>query len=327
MRAFEFQRAGAALLRAERALPEPGAGELRVRVEACGVCRTDLHLLDGELAEPAARVVPGHQIVGRVDRLGPGLLEPVPGSRVGIPWLGATCGSCAFCAAEQENLCDAAQFTGYTRDGGFADYALADARYCFPLSEALDAAHAAPLLCAGVIGYRCLRLAGHGRRLGLYGFGAAAHIAIQVARARGQEVYVFTRPGDAQAQSFARELGARWTGASGESPPEPLDAAILFAPVGALVPLALAAVRKGGSVICGGIHMSEIPSFPYHLLWHERVLRSVANLTRRDASEFLALAPKLAIRTEVERFPLEQANQALLRLRSGALRGAVVLLP
>ena len=327
MRAWEIQAAGAPLRLAERALPDPGPGELRLRVEACGVCRTDLHLIDGELPDPLPRVIPGHQIVGRVERLGAGLREPALGSRVGVPWLGQTCGVCSYCRADQENLCDAPRFTGYTRDGGFAEYAIADARYCFPLSDALDAAHAAPLLCAGLIGYRCLQLAGEVRSLGLYGFGAAAHIAIQVARHRGQQVSVFTRPGDASAQAFARELGASWAGSSGERPPQALDAAILFAPVGALVPAALAAVRKGGSVICGGIHMSEIPSFPYSLLWGERVLRSVANLTRRDGAEFLALAAGIPIRTEVERFPLEAANDALGRLRSGALHGAAVLLP
>jgi propanol-preferring alcohol dehydrogenase len=325
MRALEFVRPGAPLALVERDLPEPGPGEIRVRVEACGVCRTDLHLVDGELRDPRPRVVPGHQIVGRVEQRGAGVLAPALGSRVGVPWLGSTCERCDFCRSDAENLCDRPGFTGYTRDGGFADHAIADARFCFPLSDAIDPAHAAPLLCAGLIGYRSLRLAGNARRLGLYGFGAAAHLAIQVARYRQQEVFVFTRTGDAEAQRFARELGAAWTGSSDERPPAPLDAAILFAPVGALVPAALSAVRKGGSVICGGIHMSDIPSFAYSLLWEERVLRSVANLTRRDGHEFLELAARIPVRTEIERFPLASADAALARVRSGALRGAAVL--
>jgi propanol-preferring alcohol dehydrogenase len=325
VRALEFVRAGEPLALVERAIPEPGPGELRLRVEACGVCRTDLHLVDGELEAPRPRVIPGHQIVGRVDALGAGATAASLGSRVGIPWLGSSCERCDYCRRDEENLCDRPEFTGYTRDGGFADFAIADTRYCFPLPDSLDPAHAAPLLCAGLIGYRCLRLAGDAKRLGLYGFGAAAHIAIQIACQRGQEVCVFTRAGDAEAQAFARELGAAWVGSSEEHPPAPLDAAILFAPVGALVPAALAAVRKGGSVICGGIHMSEIPSFPYSLLWQERVLRSVANLTRRDGREFFELASRIPLRTELERFPLEAANTALARLRSGGLRGAAVL--
>jgi alcohol dehydrogenase, propanol-preferring len=327
MRALRIARAGAPLALEEIPRPEPGPGELRLRVAACGVCRTDLHLLDGELPGAAEPIVPGHQIVGRVDALGAGVREYAPGDRVGVPWLGGACGACRFCASERENLCDAAVFTGYQRDGGYAEYALADARFCVPIPDALDDVSAAPLLCAGAIGYRCLRLAGDATTLGLYGFGAAAHLAIQVARHQGRRVFAFTRPGDLDAQRFARELGAEWAGASDVLPPVPLEAAILFAPVGTLVPAALRAVDKGGVVICGGIHMSEIPAFPYRILWEERVLRSVANLTRRDAREFLALAPQIPVRTHTETFALADGAAALSRLRAGMLRGSAVLVP
>jgi propanol-preferring alcohol dehydrogenase len=327
MRALRIARAGAPLALERIAVPEPGPGELRLRVAACGVCRTDLHLLDGELPGAAEPIVPGHQIVGRVDRLGPGVGGFAPGDRIGVPWLGGTCGTCRFCASDRENLCDAAVFTGYRRDGGFAEYAVADARFCFPIPAPLDDVSAAPLLCAGLIGYRCLRLAGDASVLGLYGFGAAAHVLIQVARHQGRRVFAFTRPGDHDAQRFAQELGAEWVGPSDAAPPEPLDAAILFAPVGELVPAALRAVDKGGSVICGGIHMSDIPAFPYRILWEERVVRSVANLTRRDAREFLALAPRVPVRTRTEVFPLEDGAVALARLRAGTLRGSAVLVP
>lgn len=307
--------------------PQPGPGEIRVRVRACAVCRTDLHVVDGDLPDPRLPVVPGHEIVGVVDALGEGVDGPAPGTRVGIPWLGGTCGHCRWCARDQENLCDQAVFTGYQRDGGYAELAVAKADFCFPLPEALDDVAAAPLLCAGLIGHRCLRMAGDAERLGLYGFGAAAHIVTQVARHEGRRVFAFTRAGDGQAQDFARSLGAEWAGASGELPPEPLDAALLFAPVGELVPQALRAVDKAGVVVCGGIHMSDIPAFPYRILWEERVVRSVANLTRRDAREFLALAPQVPVRTETQTLPLADANEALRRLRHGELRGAAVLVP
>jgi propanol-preferring alcohol dehydrogenase len=309
----------------ERPLPEPAAGELRLRVLACGVCRTDLHVVDGELPALGRAVVPGHQIVGRVEAVGAGVRTFTVGARVGVPWLGWTCGRCRFCLAGRENLCTEARFTGYHRDGGFAEAALADARYCFALPDGYPDAQAAPLLCAGLIGYRALRLAGDAALVGLYGFGAAAHIVIQLARYEGRRVFAFTRPGDEEAQGFARSLGAEWAGASPERPPEPLDAAILFAPAGELVPAALQAVARGGTVVCAGIHMSDIPSFPYRLLWEERVIRSVANLTRQDGHELLALAPRVPIATEVESFPLAAANEALARLRSGRVRGAVVL--
>ncbi len=324
---MQLARPGQALALVDLPLPEPGPGEVRIRIAACGVCRTDLHVVEGELPHPKLPLVPGHEIVGRVEVCGPGVSRLEPGQRVGVPWLGSTCGDCPYCRRGAENLCERALFTGYQRDGGYAECAVADARFCFPLPEGPGDVETAPLLCAGLIGYRCLRLAGDARRLGLYGFGAAAHIAAQVARHQGRRVFAFTRPGDAAAQAFARELGAEWAGSSGEAPPEPLDAAILFAPVGALVPAALRALDKGGVAICGGIHMSEIPAFPYRLLWEERVLRSVANLTRRDAEEFLALAPRIPIRTETLALPLEQANEALRRLREGELRGAAVLVP
>ncbi len=324
-RAMQLAAPGEALTLVKRPRPEPGPGQLLIRVSACGVCRTDLHVVDGELPDAARPIVPGHEIVGRVESWGPGVSGFERGQRVGVPWLGSTCGCCAFCASGRENLCDAARFTGYQLDGGYADYTLADARYCFALAEGFSDVEAAPLLCAGLIGHRCLRMAGEAERIGLYGFGAAAHIVAQVARFEGRRVFAFTREGDSEAQRFALDLGAEWAGVSDAPPPEPLDAAILFAPVGALVPAALRAVEKGGVVVCGGIHMSDIPSFPYRILWEERAIRSVANLTRRDAREFLALAPRVPVRTETVPFPLEAANEALLRLRDGALRGAAVL--
>lgn len=328
MRAMRLHAPGKPLEWEEIARPSPGPGEVEVRVLACGVCRTDLHVLDGELTEPRLPLIPGHEIVGEVTALGEGVQAPAPGTRVGVPWLGWTCGECEPCRAGRENLCERAEFTGYTRDGGYAEYCMADARYCFPL-DVENAQDAAPLLCAGLIGYRTWRLAGGeaNRTLGIYGFGAAAHILAQLAVARGQKIYAFTRPGDNDAQSFARRLGAVWAGGSDEASPEPLDAALLFAPVGALVPAALAAVRPGGAVVSGGIHMSDIPSFPYRLLWEERSLSSVANLTRRDGEEFLALAPEVPIRTETRAYPLKEANQALEDLREGRLSGAAVLIP
>ncbi len=307
--------------------PVPGPGELRVRVEACGVCRTDLHVVDGELPNPKFPIIPGHEIVGRIDALGPHVEDLKIGARVGIPWLGATCGVCPYCVSQRENLCDRPVFTGYTRNGGYATHAIADARYAFPLRED-GAAHAlAPLLCAGLIGWRSLRFAGNAKTLGLYGFGAAAHIIVQAARKQGRQAFAFTRPGDAAAQAFALRLGAAWAGSSGETPPEPLDAAIIYAPVGELVPAALAAVRKGGTVVCAGIHMSDIPSFPYRLLWEERQIVSVANLTRRDGLEFLAFATEAGIETRTKTYPLDQANTALADLRAGRLEGAAVLIP
>jgi propanol-preferring alcohol dehydrogenase len=307
--------------------PVVGPGQLLLRVKACGVCRTDLHVVDGELPPLGRPVIPGHQIVGEVLAIGASPSGFLPGQRVGVPWLGWTCGACRFCRSGRENLCPEARFTGYHLDGGFAEQVVADARFCFPIPAGYPDTQAAPLLCAGLIGYRALRIAADARTLGVYGFGAAAHILVQLARHEGRRVLAFTRPGDLEAQAFALSLGAVWAGASGELPPEPLDAAILFAPVGELVPRALAAVEPGGTVVCAGIHMSDIPSFPYRLLWQERVVRSVANLTRRDGEEFLALAPAVPVRTEVESFPLEAANEALARLRSGAVRGALVLVP
>jgi alcohol dehydrogenase, propanol-preferring len=327
MRAMLLSPAGSRLDAGERPVPEPGPGEVVVRVAACGVCRTDLHVVDRELPDVPTGIVPGHEIVGHVTALGSDVRDLKIGRRIGIPWLGHTCGHCRFCLGGQENLCDAPGFTGYTRDGGYAEFACADARYCFPLPDSYPDAEAAPLLCAGLIGHRSLRMAGEAEALGIYGFGAAAHIVAQVARAEGRRIYAFTRPGDGAAQDFARSLGAVWAGGSDETPPEALDAAILFAPVGALVPAALAATRKGGTVVCGGIHMSDVPAFPYRLLWGERVVRSVANLTRADAIEFLELAPTVPVRCEVETFPLAEANEALDRLRSGRLTGAAVLVP
>ena len=326
MRAMVLEKAGEPLVACDLPIPEPGPHQVLVRVSACGVCRTDLHVVDGELTEPKLPLVPGHEIIGTVAATGAGVERFSEGARVGIPWLGATCGACRYCRAGHENLCARPAFTGYQLDGGYAEYALADARYCFPIPGHYGDAEAAPLMCAGLIGYRALRLAGEAERLGLYGFGAAAHIVAQLARHQGRRVFAFTRPGDTQAQAFAAELGAEWAGASGEAPPEPLDAAIIFAPVGALVPEALKALDKGGTVVCAGIHMSDIPAFPYRILWEERVIRSVANLTRADGEEFLDLAPRVPVRTEVEPFPLAEANRALERLRSGQIRGAAVLM-
>ena len=320
-----LEAAGQPLVARSLALPVPGPGQVRIRVSACGVCRTDLHVVDGELPDLGRPVVPGHQVVGTVDAVGPDVDRLRPGDRVGVPWLGWTCGECRFCRSERENLCPRARFTGYQIDGGFAQAAVADARFCFPLPGGYSDAHAAPLLCAGLIGYRSLRMAGEAERLGLYGFGAAAHIVAQVARHQGRRVFAFTRPGDDEGQEFARSLGAEWAGDSTGPAPEPLEAAILFAPAGPLVPAALRAVEPGGVVVCAGIHMSDIPAFPYRILWEERVVRSVANLTRRDGEEFLALAPRVPVRTEVETFPLGGANEALARLREGRLRGAGVL--
>jgi len=308
-------------------IPVPAPGQVLIRTRACGVCRTDLHVVDGDLTQGKLPIIPGHEIVGEVVELGPGTTGLASGQRVGVPWLGYTCGQCRYCRAGHENLCDRARFTGYHLDGGYAEYVVADARYCFPLPEAYSDAQAAPLLCAGLIGYRALSMAGDARRLGIYGFGAAAHIVSQVARYQGREVYAFTRPGDSQAQAFARELGAVWAGDSASPAPEVLDAAIIFAPIGALVPAALQAVDKGGRVVCAGIHMTDIPSFPYAILWGERSVVSVANLTRHDGEAFLALAPRVPVRTEVEALPLTQANEALARLREGRLRGAAVLIP
>ena len=305
----------------------PGAGEIRVKVAACGVCRTDLHVVDGELPDPRMPIVPGHEIVGRIDLLGAGVKRLQIGERVGIPWLGHTCGICPYCMSGHENLCDRPIFTGYTRDGGFATATIADARFAFPLGEVGDDVALAPLLCAGLIGWRSLVIAGEGKKIGLYGFGAAAHILAQIAKWQLRSVFAFTRPGDVTTQAFARGLGAVWAGGSDEMPPEPLDAAIIFATVGDLVPLALKAVRKGGRVVCAGIHMSDIPSFPYRLLWEERQLVSVANLTRQDGIDFLRMAPKAGIVTQTARYPLEQANQALADLRSGRFDGAAVLVP
>jgi len=327
MHAMVLNTIGAALEWTELADPQPGAGEIRVKVSACGVCRTDLHVVDGELPEPKLPVIPGHEIVGRIDVVGSGVEGLRVGERVGIPWLGHTCGICPYCLGRQENLCDRPLFTGYTRDGGFATAAIVDARYAFPLGEAGDDVALAPLLCAGLIGWRSLVIAGAGKKLGLYGFGAAAHIVAQVAQWQGRSVFAFTRKGDGTTQDFARQLGATWAGGSEEMPPEPLDAAIIFAPVGDLVPLALRAVRKGGRVVCAGIHMSDIPGFSYRLLWEERQLVSVANLTRQDGIDFLRLAPEIGIITQTTHYPLKQANQALADLRLGRFEGAAVLVP
>jgi alcohol dehydrogenase, propanol-preferring len=315
MRAMVLGQAGQLLSLQEVAIPKPERGQVLLRVLACGICRTDLHIVDGELDRPKLPLIPGHQIVG----------ETGDGRRLGVPWLGWTCGECRYCTSGRENLCDFARFTGYDIDGGYAEWTVADERFCFPIPDGFEDLEAAPLLCAGLIGYRSLRLAGEAERLGLYGFGASAHIVAQVARHEGRRVFAVTREGDEDAQAFARELGAEWAGAG--PPPEELDAAIIFAPVGALVPAALAAVAKGGAVVCAGIHMSDIPSFRYELLWGERVLRSVANLTRRDGEEFLTLAPRVPVRTHVETFPLDQANEALDKLRRGDVRGALVLVP
>ena len=318
-----------AVLRLDKAtrMPQPEAGEVLIQVHACGVCRTDLHILDGELACPKLPLVPGHEIVGTVAATGPGVERLSMGDRVGVPWLGWTCGTCIYCSSGRENLCERARFTGYQIDGGYAEYTTANERYCFAIPATFTDVEAAPLLCAGLIGYRALRLAGDAPRLGLYGFGAAAHIAIQVARHRGQQVFAFTKPGDDAGQEFARGLGAIWAGNSDALPPEPLDAALIFAPIGALVPLALAAMAKGGTVVCAGIHMSDIPSFPYRILWEERVVRSVANLTRSDGDEFLSIASRIPIRTTTTQFSLIDANQALAALRAGRVEGAAVLVP
>ena len=308
----------------ERPLPRPGAGQLRIAVAACGVCRTDLHIVDGDIAGQLP-VIPGHEVVGRVDQLGPGVTGFSLGQRVGVPWLGHSCGTCPYCRSGQENLCDKPLFTGFTRDGGYATHCLADAQYCFALPDGFDDLHAAPLLCAGLIGYRAYRMAGDARVIGLYGFGAAAHILAQIAVWQGRRIHAFTREDDLQSREFARQLGCAWAGPSGARPPEPLDAAIIFAPSGELVPLALKAIHKGGVVICAGIHMTDIPAFPYADLWGERAIRSVANLTRRDGLEFLPLAAAAGVRTQVTAMPLEQANEALDHLRAGAVDGAIVL--
>lgn len=325
MHAMQVVRAQEPLQPARIPIPEPGPDQLLIRVRACGVCRTDLHVADGDLTEGKRPITPGHEIVGEVVAAGARVTAFTTGRRVGVPWLGHTCGTCAYCTSGRENLCAAARFTGYHIDGGYAQYAVADARFCFPLPDAYTDAEAAPLLCAGLIGYRALKMAGDAKVLGIYGFGAAAHIVAQVAKHQGRTIYAFTRAGDDEGQDFARALGAQWAGASGERPPGPLDAAILFAPVGALVPTALEATAPGGTVVCAGIHMSDIPSFPYRILWEERTIRSVANLTRSDGEEFLSIAPKVPVRTETEIFPLAQANEALRRLREGRVRGAAVL--
>jgi len=327
MIAMVLDRPRSSLVLRELPIPTPGQGEVLIAVSACGVCRTDLHVVDGDLSDPKLPIIPGHEIVGRVIAKGNDVAALAIGSRVGVPWLGATCGTCPYCVSGRENLCDRPLFTGYTRDGGFATQTLADARYCFALPETTDAAALAPLLCAGLIGWRSYRMAGPGASLGLYGFGAAAHILAQVAVWQGRRVYAFTRAGDEAAQTFARRLGAVWAGGSDERPPEDLDAAIIFAPVGALVPAALRVVKKGGRVVCGGIHMSDIPQFPYHILWEERQILSVANLTRQDAHEFLDIAPRAGVTTQVSRYPLAHANEALADLREGRLQGAAVLIP
>ncbi|HVY16014.1 MAG TPA: zinc-dependent alcohol dehydrogenase family protein [Rhodopila sp.] len=327
MQAMVLKALGQPLEWTEQPDRTPGPGEIRIRVTACGVCRTDLHVVDGELPNPHLPIIPGHEIVGRVEALGAGVTGLHLGERVGVPWLGRSCGTCPYCRTEHENLCDAPEFTGYTRDGGYATATIADARFAFPLGEDGGDVALAPLLCAGLIGWRSLTMAGEGGRLGLYGFGAAAHIIAQVARWQGRSVFAFTRPGDGVSQQFARGLGACWAGGSDELPPEPLDAAILFAPVGALVPAALKAVRKGGRVVCADIHMSDIPSFPYSLLWEERQVLSVANLTRKDGLEFLSLAPRIGIATKTTAYPLQDANRALADLRAGRFDGAAVLVP
>lgn len=328
MLAMILDRPGEPLQLRQTRLPDFGPNQALIRVRACGVCRTDLHVVDGDLRQPKLPLIPGHEVVGIVERLGADVRGLELGQRVGVPWLGWTCGECTYCRRGQENLCDRARFTGYTLDGGYAQFIVADARYCFALSDGVDDLHAAPLLCAGLIGYRSYRMIGEdARRIGFYGFGAAAHILVQVARHQQRDVFAFTRTGDRAGQDFARSLGAVWAGDSDQPPPEPLDAAILFAPVGALVPAALRAVRKGGVVVCAGIYMSDVPSFPYGILWGERVVRSVANLTRQDALEFLAVAPRAGVCTETTPYPLANANQALDDLRDGRLHGAAVLLP
>lgn len=327
MHAMVLNETGGPLVYTRLALPAPGPGQIRVRVLACGVCRTDLHVLDGELPDPRMPIIPGHEIVGRVDCLGPGVENFSIDERVGVPWLAHTCGICPYCKTSQENLCDTPLFTGYTRDGGFATHVIADAHFTFSLGEVGTDESLAPLMCAGLIGWRALGMAGDGQRLGLYGFGAAAHILTQVAGAQGKSVFAFTRPGDDATQSFARSLGAVWAGSSDQAPPEPLDAAIIFAAAGELVPLALAAVRKGGRVVCAGIHMSDVPAFPYRLLWQERQILSVANLTRKDGLDFLRIATQIGVVTTTRTYPLQQANQALADLRAGRFEGAAVLVP
>jgi propanol-preferring alcohol dehydrogenase len=326
MRAMLFEKAGQPLRSAELPVPQAGAGHVLIRVRACAVCRTDLHITDGELNEPELPLIPGHEIIGVVEKIGKEATRFKLGDRVGVPWLGWTCGHCEFCVSGRENLCDEARFTGYTLDGGYAEYAVADPRFCFAIPDSYSDAEAAPLLCAGLIGYRSLVKAGQGKRLGIYGFGAAAHIIAQVAKFQNREIYAFTRPADKAAEKFALGLGAVWAGSSSEPPPVKLDAAIIFAPAGELVPQALRGLKKGGTVVCGGIHMTDIPSFPYSILWQERSICSVANLSRRDAEEFLPLAARIPVRTEVQTFPLERANEALEKLRSGQVNGAAVLL-
>jgi propanol-preferring alcohol dehydrogenase len=327
MRAMILEKPGQPLRAADISKPKPGVNEVLVQVRACAVCRTDLHVVDGELPKPKLPLVPGHEIVGVIVEKGRGVQRFKIGERVGVPWLGWTCGECEFCRSGRENLCDRARFTGYTLDGGYAEFTVADERFCFSIPDSYSDAEAAPLLCAGLIGYRSLVKTGNAQRLGIYGFGAAAHIVAQVAKFQGREIFAFTRSGDSEAQKFAKSLGAIWAGDSESLPPVKLDAAIIFAPVGDLVPLALKAVAKGGRVVCGGIHMSQIPAFDYDLLWEERTICSVANLTRRDGEEFFALAPKIPVRTTVQTFPLSEANEALARLRSGKLQGAAVLMP
>lgn len=325
MRAMIFEKPGVPLKLEERPIPQPGPGQILIKVHTCGICRTDLHVIDGELTAPKLPLIPGHQIVGEVVKLGSGPGKVKIGDRVGVPWLGGSCGQCRFCLSDRENLCDKAVYTGYQIDGGFADYCVANAAYCFPIPADYSDLQAAPLLCAGLIGYRALRMTGDAQSLGFYGFGASAHILIQVAKFQGRKVYAFTRKGDAEAQQLAKELGADWVGHSGEKPPAPFEAAIIFAPVGALVPEALQSLDKGGRVVCAGIHMSDIPSFPYRLLWGERAVQSVANLTRRDGREFLALAPQVPVKTKVNVYPLEQVNEALRDLREGRFSGAAVI--
>ncbi|WP_448192771.1 zinc-dependent alcohol dehydrogenase family protein [Azospirillum sp. sgz301742] len=325
MKAMVLMRPNVRLVESTLPDPVPGDRQVLIRVHACAICRTDLHVIDGELPHPALPLVPGHEIIGTIIAVGPGVEQRRVGERVGVPWLAWSCGECAYCRSGRENLCDRARYTGYQVNGGYAELTVADERYVFPIDPSYSDVEAAPLMCAGLIGYRALRMAGDAARLGLYGFGAAAHIVAQVARHQGRDVFAFTRPGDGEAQALARSLGAAWAGGSDEPPPEPLDAALIFAPIGSLVPTALRAVARGGTVVCAGIHMSDIPSYPYELLWGERVVRSVANLTRRDGEEFLALAPRIPVRTTTTAFPLAQANDAVERLRSGQLAGAAVL--